>query len=87
MGTYGKLDSDGYIFPGMRVSGGDAPDIIVGKVLLPSSMTNPKIVPGEDKYKDASLALRANEQGIIDRVMVSRNQEGRKLVKIKTKSV
>ena len=61
MGTYGKLDSDGYISPGMRVSGGDAPDIIVGKVLLPTSMTNPKSNQMEEKYKDASLALRANE--------------------------
>jgi hypothetical protein len=61
MGTYGKLDTDGYIFPGMRVSGGDAPDIIVGKVLLPSSMTNPKFSSVDEKYKDISMPLRANE--------------------------
>lgn len=44
MGTYGKLDSDGYIYPGMWVSGGDAPDIIIGKVIVPTSMTNPKMM-------------------------------------------
>ncbi len=61
MGTYGKLDTDGYISPGMRVSGGDAPDIIVGKVLLPTSMTNPKFAGVDEKYKDISMPLRANE--------------------------
>lgn len=61
MGTYGKLDTDGYISPGMRVSGGDASDIIVGKVLLPTSMTNPKATQTDEKYKDISVPLRANE--------------------------
>lgn len=34
MGTYGKLDADGLIFPGCWVSGGSAPDILVGKILV-----------------------------------------------------
>lgn len=35
MGTYGKLDYDGLIMPSERVSGGESPDIIVGKILIP----------------------------------------------------
>lgn len=81
MGTYGKLDEDGYIFPGSRVTGGDAPDIIVGKVMIPQNNES------EQKYIDISMPLRSNEEGIIDKVMVSKNQEGRKIVKIKTRSV
>ena len=34
-----------------------------------------------------SLPLRHNESGIIDKVMVSKNHEGRKLVKIRTRSI
>lgn len=48
MGTYGKLDTDGYIYPGMRVSGGDASDIIVGKVIIPTNLTNPKLAGMEE---------------------------------------
>jgi DNA-directed RNA polymerase II subunit RPB2 len=39
------------------------------------------------RFLDISLPLRHNESGIIDKVMVSKNHEGRKLVKIKTRSI
>lgn len=40
MGTYGKLDVDGYISPGVWVTGGEAPDIIIGKVLIPNNINS-----------------------------------------------
>lgn len=82
LGTYSKLDLDGIIFPGQRVSGGDSPDILVGKVLVPqgkASTTN--------KFKDASLPLRHNESGIVDSVMITKHKEGKKLVKVRTRSI
>ena len=82
LGTYSKLDTDGLIFPGMRVSGGESPVILCGKVLMPQSTKD-----GQAKFKDASLPLRHNENGIIDTVLVTKNQDGRKLVKVKTRSV
>jgi DNA-directed RNA polymerase II subunit RPB2 len=87
-GTYSKLDHDGIIFPGKRVTGGEAPDVLVGKILVPivrggAAAKN----SGPVKYKDVSLALRNNESGIVDQVVVTRNHEGRKLVKIRTRSI
>ncbi len=73
MGTYGKLDEDGYVCPGTWVTGGDAADIIVGKVLVPLGMTSSAFDTGEQKYTDISLPLWNNEEGIIDKVMVSKN--------------
>lgn len=82
MGTYSKLDIDGIIFPGSRVTGGESPDILIGKILIPTKVGTPAT-----KCKDASLPLRNNESGIIDTVLISKNQEGKKLVKIRTRSV
>jgi DNA-directed RNA polymerase II subunit RPB2 len=82
LGTYSKLDLDGIIFPGQRVTGGESPDILVGKILLPFGKTTT-----QNKCKDASLPLRNNETGTVDSVLVSKNQEGRKLVKIRTRSI
>lgn len=79
MGTYGKLDEDGYILPGSRVTGGDAPDIIIGKVMIPQTHMSDEAAIREQtdqKYVDISLPLRSNEEGIIENVMVSKNQEG-----------
>ena len=89
LGTYSKLDFDGIIFPGKRVSGGDAPDILVGKILVQVSQGGPRqaTLDNQPKFKDISLPLRYSESGIIDQVMVSKNQDGRKLVKIRTRSI
>lgn len=57
----------------MRVSGGESPVILVGKVLVPQNGAG-----GEGKFHDASLPLRHNENGIIDSVMITKNQDGRK---------
>ena len=88
MGTYSKLDSDGVIFPGKRVSGGDSPDILVGKILVPLTSSFQGFHRDQQiKFKDVSLPLRNNESGVIDKVMISKNQEGRKLIKIRTRSI
>lgn len=87
-GTYTKLDYDGIIFPGKRVTGGESPDVLVGKILIPISRGLFNRSSHEPiKYKDVSLALRNNESGIVDQVVVTRNLEGRKLVKIRTRSI
>lgn len=83
-GTYEKLDSDGLIEPGVRVSG---EDIIIGK-------TTP-IAPDVEELgqrtvyhtkRDASTPLRSTENGIVDQVLITTNADGLKFVKIRMRT-
>lgn len=83
-GTYDKLDDDGLVAPGVRISG---EDIIIGK-------TEP-IAPDSEELgqrtklhvkRDKSTPLRTTENGLVDKVMLSTNAEGLRFVKVRTRT-
>ncbi|KAF2969326.1 DNA-directed RNA polymerase II subunit RPB2 [Xylaria multiplex] len=83
-GTYDKLDDDGIIAPGIRVSG---EDIIIGKT-APISPDNEEMGQRQKIHvkRDASTPLRSTESGIIDSVVLTTNADGLRFVKVRVRT-
>ncbi|KAK0701206.1 hypothetical protein B0T21DRAFT_379147 [Apiosordaria backusii] len=83
-GTYDKLDADGIIAPGIRVSG---EDIIIGKT-SPINPDNAELGQRQAQHvkRDASTPLRSTESGIVDSVVLTTNQDGMRYVKVRVRT-
>ncbi|KAI9372136.1 hypothetical protein BJX61DRAFT_534225 [Aspergillus egyptiacus] len=83
-GTYDKLDEDGIIAPGVRVSG---EDIIIGKTapLAPDAEELGQRTKAHTKL-DVSTPLRSTESGIVDQVLVSTSNDDLKFVKVRMRT-
>lgn len=83
-GTYDKLDSDGLVAPGERISG---EDIIIGKTApIPADSEELGQKLATHSKRDVSTPLKSTENGIIDQVLVTTNADGLKFVKVRVRS-
>jgi len=76
--NYTKLDNDGIVCEGTPVVKGD---VIIGKTLT-------KLFKDDDKEQtDCSLSIKGGEEGIVDKVAISTNSDGSRIIKIKIRSL
>ena len=89
-GAYSKLDIEGIISPGIRVSGDD---ILIGKTGLIQmeeeldNEDNNEISTITKRKTDISEAMRPNESGVVESVMLTTDRNGYKIAKVKTRSI
>ena len=81
-GSYDNLEENGMIKVNSKVTGND---IIIGKItpIINKSFSNKKDI----KYKDTSVQLKSTEEGIIDKVELSYNEEGHRTAKVRVRSI
>jgi hypothetical protein len=70
LANYEKIDTDGMVSPGDQMDGND---VLIGKTI--TSETSDK--------RDVSIIARHNEDGIVDKVMVTTTDSGANMVKIR----
>ncbi|WJX25719.1 DNA-dependent RNA polymerase II [Trifolium repens] len=82
-GSYDKLDDDGLVPPGTRVSG---EDVIIGKT-TPLSQEDAQGQAARYSRRDLSTSLRHSETGMVDQVLLTTNAAGLRFVKVRVRSV
>ena len=83
--AYKYLDEDGIIVPGVSVKGRE---VLVGKTSPPRFLEEVSAFGiAEEKKRESSVTLKAEEEGIIDSVMLTQSPSGNKLVKIRIRDI
>lgn len=78
-----KLGFDGLSEPGTRVSGSD---VLIGKT-VPLAIVGPEGTQQNHGRKESSTRMRSNENGYVDKVMISTNEQGNKYAKVRIRNL
>ncbi len=78
---YRLLDEDGIIYPEAKVS---EADVIIGKTSPPRFLSNMDDYNlADNSRRESSMSLKHGEEGVIDNVMLTENNEGNKLIQVR----
>ncbi len=82
-GSYEKLDVDGLVEPGVRISNDD---VLIG-ITTPTLIRAANGAQSDKSRRDDSTTMRSYESGIIDKVMISTSAEGDKFSKVRIRNL
>jgi len=81
---YAKLQDDGVIYPEAEIKGGD---ILIGKVSPPRFLAGLEEFRGNiEASRETSTAVKPDDNGIVDSIMISESIEGNKVIKVKVRN-
>jgi DNA-directed RNA polymerase subunit B len=79
--SYRFLENDGITYPEANIGEGE---ILIGKMSPPKFLSEAREISVKTK-KESSVAMRQEEKGIVESVFMTEDQEGNKIVQIKTR--
>ncbi len=78
---YSHLEKDGIVYPEAEINEGE---VLIGKVSPPKFLSEARDISIRTK-KESSITMRQEEKGIVDAVFITEDNEGNKIVQIKTR--
>ncbi|MEM1618229.1 MAG: DNA-directed RNA polymerase subunit B [Desulfurococcaceae archaeon] len=82
--AYELLEDDGIVAPETEVYGGQ---VLVGKTSPPRFLSAQEYGVGGLTRQDTSIAVRHGEKGVVDVVVITLDDEGNKLIKVKVRDL
>jgi DNA-directed RNA polymerase subunit B len=79
--SYRLLEEDGIIYPEADLNEGD---VLIGKMSPPKFLSEAREISVRTK-KEASITMRQEEKGIVESVFVTEDDEGNRIVQVKTR--
>jgi DNA-directed RNA polymerase subunit B len=79
--SYRYLEDDGVVYPEANMKSGE---VVIGKVSPPKFLSEAKDINIKAK-KESSAVIRQEEKGIIDGVFLTLDEEGNKIVQVRTR--
>lgn len=79
--SYKFLEDDGIAYPEAYMNAGE---VVIGKTTPPKFLSEAKDISIQAK-KEASVAIRQEEQGVVDAVFITVNGEGNRVVQVRTR--
>jgi DNA-directed RNA polymerase subunit B len=79
--SYKHLEDDGIVYPEAEIKEGE---VLIGKISPPKFLSEAREISIRTK-KESSVTMRQEETGIVDAVFVTTDDEGNKIVQVKTR--
>ena len=79
--SYRFLESDGIVYPEAEIGEGG---VLIGKMSPPKFLSEAREISVKTK-KESSVTMRQEEKGIVDSVFITKDDEGNKIVRVKTR--